>query len=48
MPRFVKAKPVLWTPEEPKLYVVNLSSETDKVSDEIGFRTIRTEELKYC
>ena len=42
----VKAKPVLWTPEEPKLYVVNLSSETDKVSDEIGFRTIRTEGTK--
>lgn len=42
----VKAKPVLWTPEKPKLYVVNLSSETDKVSDEIGFRTIRTEGTK--
>lgn len=31
---------------KPKLYVVNLSSETDKVSDEIGFRTIRTEGTK--
>ena len=28
---------------ESKLYAVNLASETDKVSDEIGFRTIRTE-----
>lgn len=42
----VKTKPVLWTPENPKLYAVNLSSETDKVSDEIGFRTIRTEGTK--
>lgn len=42
----IKAKPVLWTPESPKLYAVNLASETDKVSDEIGFRTIRTEGTK--
>ena len=42
----VKTKPVLWTPENPKLYAVNLSSETDKVSDEVGFRTIRTEGTK--
>ena len=39
----IKAKPVLWTPENPKLYAVNLTSETDAVSDEIGFRTIRTD-----
>jgi len=42
----IKAKPILWTPEAPKLYTVNLSSEADKVSEEIGFRTIRTEGTK--
>lgn len=42
----IKSKPILWTPENPKLYAVNLASETDKVSDEIGFRTIRTEGTK--
>lgn len=42
----IKAKPVLWTPENPKLYTVNIVSETDKVTDEIGFRTIRTEGTK--
>ena len=42
----IKSKPILWTPENPKLYAVNLASETDKVSDEIGFRTIRTEGIK--
>ena len=30
----IKSKPILWTPENPKLYAVNLASETDKVSDE--------------
>lgn len=42
----VKAKPVLWTPEEPKLYTVSLAAQSDKVTDEIGFRTIRTEGTK--
>lgn len=32
----------LWSPEKPKLYQVNVSSETDKVSEKIGFRTIET------
>jgi beta-glucuronidase len=32
----------LWSPENPKLYAVNISSETDKIADEIGFRTIET------
>lgn len=36
----IKAKPVLWCPETPKLYHVTIGSRTDKVSDEIGFRTI--------
>lgn len=37
-----KAKPTLWSPANPKLYNVTLSTATDKVSDEIGFRTIET------
>lgn len=32
----------LWSPENPKLYNVNFSCETDKVSEKIGFRTIET------
>jgi len=32
----------LWSPENPKLYQVEIASETDKVSDRIGFRTIET------
>jgi beta-glucuronidase len=30
----------LWTPENPKLYTVEISSETDRVTDRIGFRSI--------
>jgi beta-glucuronidase len=30
----------LWSPEAPKLYKVIIASETDKVEDEIGFRTV--------
>jgi beta-glucuronidase len=36
------AKPELWTPENPRLYRVVVSSGQDKVEDEIGFRTIST------
>lgn len=32
----------LWTPDNPKLYFVKLTSESDTVSDKIGFRTIET------
>ena len=35
-------KLLLWTPENPKLYVVKIKSATDSVSDKIGFRTIET------
>ncbi len=35
--------PVLWTPENPKLYDVNLISNNNKLSDNIGFRTIATQ-----
>jgi beta-glucuronidase len=32
----------LWSPEDPKLYKVIISTSKDKVSDEIGFRSIST------
>ena len=32
----------LWSPENPKLYQVTISSATDKVEEKIGFRTIET------
>ncbi len=35
-------KPQLWTPEDPKLYDVSLSTDVDRVTDQIGFRTIET------
>lgn len=36
----LKASPELWCPENPKLYEVTLSCETDSIGDEIGFRTV--------
>ncbi len=41
-----KIKPVYWSPENPKLYVVNISTENEKIADEIGFRTIETQGTK--
>ena len=38
----IPARPVLWCPENPKLYDVKVYCETDSVSDRIGFRTIET------
>lgn len=38
----IKANPKFWSPDSPKLYDVNIVSETDKVADAIGFRTIET------
>lgn len=32
----------LWSPENPKLYRLTISADSDKVTDEIGFRTIET------
>ncbi|MGE5943962.1 MAG: glycoside hydrolase family 2 protein [Flavobacteriales bacterium] len=32
----------LWSPETPKLYTVSIETETEKISDKIGFRTIDT------
>lgn len=37
-----KALLSLWSPENPKLYDVLISSETDSVKDRIGFRSIET------
>ena len=37
-----KADLELWSPENPTLYNVTISSETDQVTDRIGFRTIET------
>ncbi len=42
----VKANPVLWTPENPKLYAVKIVSASDSQKDEIGFRTIETKGKK--
>lgn len=39
---FAVKKMIYWTPGQPKLYKVEISSATDKVSDKIGFRTIET------
>jgi beta-glucuronidase len=33
---------IYWTPENPKLYNVEIEGTTDKVADKIGFRTIET------
>jgi len=41
-----EAQPDLWMPENPKLYDVKISSETDSISDKIGFRRIETEDGK--
>lgn len=38
----IPAAPELWSPENPKLYGVSLSCETDALEDRIGFRTIET------
>lgn len=38
----IHAEPVLWTPENPKLYDVIIGTETDSIHEQIGFRTIET------
>ena len=39
----VKARPELWSPDNPKLYDIIISSGSDRIADKVGFRTIRTE-----
>lgn len=41
-----EACPVLWSPENPKLYEVTLSCGDDKVSDNVGFREIRVKGME--
>jgi beta-glucuronidase len=36
------ARLTLWSPENPKLYDVTMAAETDRVRDQIGFRSIET------
>lgn len=36
------AKLTLWSPDHPKLYDVVIEAETDRIQDQIGFRTIET------
>ena len=36
----------LWSPDDPKLYDVTIASETDTVSERIGFRTIEAKETQ--
>ena len=38
----IKANPKFWSPDTPKLYDINITSETDEIADAIGFRTIET------
>jgi beta-glucuronidase len=41
--RFDASAPVdLWSPEHPRLYAVDIVSDTDRVSDRIGFRRVAT------
>lgn len=36
----IAAKPILWSPESPKLYSVDIQYQQDIIHDKIGFRTI--------
>ena len=42
----IKLDPQLWSPSNPKLYEVNISTSNDFISDRIGFRHIYTEGKK--
>ena len=39
---FMKAKPQLWCPNNPKLYKVEITMKGETITDEIGFRKIET------
>ena len=40
VPFELQAKPVRWSPDNPKLYKVSITSQSDEISDDIGFRTL--------
>lgn len=42
----IKASPLLWTPDEPKLYDVVIAKENEYITEKIGFRTIETQGKK--
>ena len=42
----IAAAPELWSPENPKLYAVEVRFRTDRVADRIGFRQIRVQGTK--
>ena len=39
----IAADPLRWSPASPKLYAVQLASQTDSVADRIGFRTVEVD-----
>ncbi len=39
----IPVQPLRWSPASPKLYAVQLSSQTDSVSDRIGFRSVEVD-----
>ncbi len=40
------AKPTYWSPENPKLYDVTVSTDNESIADKVGFRTIETQGTK--
>jgi beta-glucuronidase len=42
----IKINPQLWSPSSPKLYEVIISSNAETISDQIGFRSIKTQGQK--
>ncbi|HEX5789946.1 MAG TPA: glycoside hydrolase family 2 TIM barrel-domain containing protein, partial [Luteolibacter sp.] len=42
----IECKPTLWSPTQPKVYAVEITSGSDRVRDEIGFRTIEVQGTK--
>ena len=42
----IKINPQLWSPSNPKLYEVKISSDAETISDKIGFRSIKTKGQK--